>query len=142
MGKMIKEVWAHLDADCMSGDKIDHGSQTKSKSNSKSTCNKRSIIQKLLWRDDVKFEPFLRVCDTLYYSTRFDEDGRVSPGLFPFQRVASNRLDPLTSIPKTLPSNFYNKKQIEEMKKSGDLDVKLLRMKSPADLIFSKNVLR
>jgi len=142
MTKLMKEVWAYLDPDCMSGDKIDHSSQIKSKSKSKLSPSKRSIISKPVWRDDVKFEPFLRICDALYYSTRFDEDGRASAGRFPFEHVPSSRVDASSSLPKGLPLNLYNQAKIEEMKESGNLEVKMLGMRWPVALIFSKEILR
>lgn len=66
-------------------------------------------VKTMDWRnpsEDIK--SLMRTLDQLHLSTRFGSDGVALPGIFPYLRLSSNRLEAQPKVPSGLPINFYN----------------------------------
>lgn len=126
----IEAFWKKATPDVMSGDETDYEWQ--------GPANQQPHYVLIIdWRNP-EVVLFFRILDALYFSSRFEHDGRIDAGRFPVTRVRSNT-QVKGKVVKGLPENFYNPQWLLGLTQDERDD---LMMEPPIELDFSPSTLR
>lgn len=114
----------------MSGDETDHSWQGRRNQQPHHVV----IID---WRNP-EVLVFFCILDGLYFSTRFEHDGRIAAGRFPNTRIRSN-IVVKGKVVRGLPANFYNPEWLKLLTPS---EIDDLEMKPSIELNFAPETLK
>lgn len=125
----LKTFWKYATPDVMSGDETDHSWQGP-------LHQKPHFVLIIDWRNP-EVLIFFRILDGLYFSTRFEHDGRIDSGRFPNTRVRCN-IVVKGKVVRGLPRNFYNPEWLKLLTPS---EIDDLEMRPSIELNFAPKTL-
>lgn len=117
-----------MPAEAMSGDESDHAGGRV-----------RYVVRAPNWRNPA-ISSWMTTFDNLHLSTRFNGDGRATPGKFPRLRIRSTKrgVAKCAEVPG-LPKNFYDEKWLNSLHEEDRND---LEMQPALDLSFTPYIQR
>lgn len=130
LNQTLKTFWKYATPEVMSGDETDHDWNGPRNQQPHHVF----IID---WRNP-EVLVFFCILDGLYFSTRFEHDGRIDAGRFPNTRLRCNTVVK-GKVVRGLPENFYNP---EWLKLLTPTEIADLEMKASIELNFAPETLK